>query len=90
MYNTCTKMKPNLYKSVYKNQVSKPVSLFNNKKHNLSRTNSRKPLWSNILLYQYIKNREIWNIKVYLNQISRDCWRQTKFSSKEILLRTIQ
>ena len=49
-------MKPNLYKSVYKNQVSKPVSLFNNKKHNLSRTNSRKPLRSNILLDKKSRN----------------------------------
>ena len=74
MYNTCTKMKPNLYKNVYKNQIIKTcVSLFNNKEHNLSRTNSRKTLQSNILMDQYIKNPEMRNIKAYLNQISRDC-----------------
>ena len=57
MYNTCIKMKPNLYKSIYKNQVIKTcVSLFNNKKHNLSRTNSQKTLRSNILLDKKLRN----------------------------------
>ena len=57
MYNTCIKMKPNLYKSIYKNQVIKTcVSLFNNKKNNLSQTNFQKTLRSNILLDKKLRN----------------------------------
>ena len=57
MHNICTKIKPNLYKSIYKNQVIKTcVSLFNNKKNNLSQTNFQKTLRSNILLDKKLRN----------------------------------